>query len=146
MVVLRGQDNWLPPRRMICDFTMSHDRFGRSPLHLSWEDHTRLSDGAPDPDPGVLQNVTRDKILYYRRLYVDRPHPIVFMSITVRTSGHLFHDFIRLSFLYVHRESSVLVRGFLKNSDQFRFLSVSVVCLHNLKGSVGLITKMHRRK
>ena len=65
------------------------------------------------------------------------------MSITVRTSGHLFHGFIRLSFLYVHRESSVLVREirFLKNSDQFRFLSVSVVCLHNLKVSVGLITK-----
>lgn len=31
IVLPRGQDNCLPPRSLILDFTMTHDRFGRSP-------------------------------------------------------------------------------------------------------------------
>ena len=51
--------------------------------------YTRSSDGAPHPD-GVLKNTVRPKILNYRRLYADLPDPIVFMSLTVNSSDHLY--------------------------------------------------------
>ena len=53
------------------------------------------------------------------------------------TVNRLYDDFIRLFFLYGHRETSVLVHELPEESDQFRFLRS--VCLVNLKGSVGLI-------
>ena len=66
------------------DFTLTHTL--RSQVHsIGQLTHTRRSDGAPDPD-GALRAVARTKILHYRQLYIDRPEPIVFMSVTVDTS------------------------------------------------------------
>jgi hypothetical protein len=48
------------------------------------------------------------KIRHYRQIYEDSPDPIVFLSITVSTSGRVHEDFTRLIFLHVHREDSIL--------------------------------------
>jgi hypothetical protein len=39
--------------------------------------HTRSSYGDPYPD-SILKNMASSKVLYYRRLYSERPDPIVF--------------------------------------------------------------------
>ncbi len=49
----------------------------------------------------------------------------------------LYAEFIRLLFLYTHRETSTLANELSKESDQFCFLRVS--CFANLKVAVGLI-------
>ena len=46
----------------------------------------RRSDGAPEPD-GALREETRTKIRHYRQLYINRPDPIAFMTLSVDTSG-----------------------------------------------------------
>jgi hypothetical protein len=43
------------------------------------------SNDAPHPD-GALKNAVRTKIIHYRRLYADRPDPIVFIHLVVNTS------------------------------------------------------------
>ena len=53
------------------------------------------------------------------------------------TSGLAYDDFVRLFFLYVYRETSILVGELPEESDQFRFLQA--VRLANLKDTVGLI-------
>jgi hypothetical protein len=128
----------LPPqRKLILDFTLTDTRFGRSQLHsLDHLTHSRRSDGVPDLD-GSLRTVHRAKIRHYRQLYINRPEPIVFMSVAVDTSARVYDDFSRLLFLYTHREDSTLVNELPEESEQFRFLRV--VCLANIKGSVGLI-------
>jgi len=70
---------------------------------------------------------------------VDLSEPIVFMtvSVNVRQWGRLYDDFLIFLFLYVHRETSVLVGKLSEKSDQFRFLCST--CLANFKVSVGLI-------
>jgi hypothetical protein len=68
---------------------------------------------------------------------VDRSDPIVFLSITVNTSGHVYEDFARLFFLHKHREASILAGELPEESEQFRFCRASR--LDNLKDSVGLI-------
>jgi hypothetical protein len=98
--------------------------------------NTRRSDGAPDPD-AVFKEVTRIKIRYYRNLYLNHPDPIVFIPLTVDTTGRMYDEFIRLLFLHTHRETSTLTNELPEESDQFRFLHVS--CFTNLKGVVGLI-------
>jgi hypothetical protein len=77
------------------------------------------------------------KIRHYRQIYADMPDPIVFLSITVSTSGLVYEDFVRLFFSHVHRETSILTGELPEESEQFRFLRPSR--LANLKGSVGLI-------
>jgi hypothetical protein len=77
------------------------------------------------------------KIRHYRQIYADGPDPIVFLSISVNTSGRVYEDFTRLFFLHVHREASILAGELPEESEQFRFLRASR--LSNLKGSVGLI-------
>ncbi len=77
------------------------------------------------------------KIRHYRQIYTDSPDPIVFLPISVSTSGHVYEDFPRLFFLHEYRETSILDGGLPEESEQFRFLRVSR--LTNLKGSVGLI-------
>ena len=67
-------------------------------------------------------------------LYLNR---LPFMSLTVDTTGHLYDDFIRLFFLYSHREVSVLTNELPEESDQFRFVRTSYFV--NLKCTVGLI-------
>ena len=81
--------------------------------------------------------VARKKIIHYRQLYIDRPELIAFMPVAVDTSGRIYDDFLRLLFLYAHREASALANDISEESGHFRFLRVS--CLANIKGSVGLI-------
>ena len=52
--------------------------------------------------------MVRTKIIHYRRLYADRPDPVVFMPLVVNTSGRLYDDFLRLHFLHTHPEASAL--------------------------------------
>ena len=100
--------------------------------------HTRRSDVAHDPD-GPLKTVVRIKIRYYHELYLNRPDPIVFLPLTVNTSGGIYDDFIRLLFLHTHREASALDNELPEESDEFCFLHADCHKLVNLKGSVGLI-------
>jgi hypothetical protein len=81
--------------------------------------------------------VVRKKIIHYRQLYIDRPDPIVFMSVVVDTSVRIYDDFLRLLFLHAHREASTLANDIPEKSGHFRFLRAA--CLANIKGSVGLI-------
>ena len=69
--------------------------------------HTSCSDGPSESD-GALKTVPRVKILHYHQLYLNRPDPIVFMSVTVDTSGYIYDDFSRLLFLHAHRDASAL--------------------------------------
>ena len=67
---------------------MTHPRYGVVVWKItlaSYRTDIRRSDGAAEPD-GTLRVVTRKKILHYRHLYLDRPDPIVFMSVAVDTS------------------------------------------------------------
>ena len=51
------------------------------------------------------------KIRHYRQIYADRPDPIVFLPITVSTSGssgRVYEDFTWMLFLHAHREASIL--------------------------------------
>ncbi len=78
------------------------------PLSIPTErSHRVFSTGAPQSD-GALNKADRLKIRHYRQIYVDRPDPIVFLSIDVITSGRFYEDFARLLFLHVHREASIL--------------------------------------
>jgi hypothetical protein len=79
------------------DFTLTHTRFKCAPYWTTT--HTRRSDGDPEPDCD-LKTVTRVKIIHYRQLYLNRPDPIVFMSVTVDTSGRIYDDFIVVCYFY----------------------------------------------
>jgi hypothetical protein len=81
--------------------------------------------------------MVRKKIIHYHQLYIDRPDPIAFMPVAVDTSGRIYDDFLRLLFLYSHREASAVANDIPEESGHFRFLHAS--CLANIKGSVGLI-------
>ena len=70
----------------------------------------------------ALNKAVRMKIRHYRQIYTDRPDPIVFMSIAVSTSGHVYEDFERLLFLHEYRETSILTGELPEESEQFRFL------------------------
>jgi hypothetical protein len=99
--------------------------------------NTRRSDDVPESD-GVLRVVDREKILHYHQLYINCPDPIVFLPVTVDTTGRIYDDFCRLLFLYhPNREASVLVNEIPEESDEFRFLRDSSYT--NIKGSMGLI-------
>jgi hypothetical protein len=121
---------------------MTHTRYGRSIHHTTGQlTLTRCSDGVPDLD-GDLQKVGMDKFRHYRQIYLDKPDPIAFMSVTVDTSGRVYDDFNHLLFFHTHREPSALTNELPEESDQFRFLRAT--CLANLKRSVGLIWRKHR--
>ncbi len=98
--------------------------------------NTRSSDGAPDRDV-ALKEVARIKIRHYRNLCLNRPDPIVFIPLTVDTTGRMYDEFIRLLFLHAHRETSALDNELPEESDKFLFLRSS--CFANWKGVVGLI-------
>jgi hypothetical protein len=120
-ILPRGEDDRLPPRTLVMDVTMTHDRYGRTTQHTNGAlTHRVSSTGAPQPD-GALNKAVRKKIRYYRQVYVDRTDPIVFLPITVRTSGRVYEDFTRLLFLHAHREASILDGELPEESDQFRF-------------------------
>ena len=77
------------------------------------------------------------KIRHYRNVYLNHPDPIDFIPWSVDSTGLLYDEFIRLLFLYDHRETSTLTNELSEESDQFRFLRSS--CFANLMGAVGLI-------
>jgi hypothetical protein len=117
-----GEDDRIPPRTLVMDVTMTHDRYGRTTQHTNGViTHRVPSTGAPQPD-GVLNKAVRMKIRYYRQIYVDRPDPIVFLPIAVSTSGRVYEDFARLLFSHIHRESSIMSGELPEESEQFRFL------------------------
>ncbi len=90
----------------------------------------------PPPRTLIMDFTMTHKILHYRQLYIDRPDPIAFMSLTVDTSDRIYDDFLRLLFLHVHREVSALANDLPEESSHFRFLRDA--CLANIKWSVGL--------
>ena len=69
-----------------------------------------------------MKNTVRKKILRYRQIYVDLSDLIVFMSVSVNTSGRLYNDFLCLFLFHVHREASGLTGDLSEESDPFRFL------------------------
>ena len=91
------------------------------------------------PDSGVLRTchrvVVRKKILHHHQLYINRPDPVAFMSVSVDTSDHIYDDFLSLLFLHPHRETSALTDEIPGQSGQFRCVRAS--CVANNKGSVG---------
>ena len=66
-------------------------------------------------------------MIHYCQLYLNRPDPIVFMSVVVDTSGRIYDDFSRLLFFHTHREASVLANELPEESDQFRFLHTAAL-------------------
>ena len=133
----RGEDDRFPPRTMMMDVTMTHDLFGCSTQRTNGSlTHRVSSTGAPQPD-GVLKNATSKQIRHYRQLYADKPDPVIFLPVAVNTSGRIYEDFVRLLFLYAHREASILAGELPDESDQFRFLRAA--CLATLRGTEGLI-------
>jgi hypothetical protein len=78
--------------------------------------HRVPSTGAPQPDVD-LNKTDRLKIRHYRQIYTDRPDPIVFLPISVTTSGRVYEDFVRLIFLNTHREASILVGELPEESE-----------------------------
>jgi hypothetical protein len=75
------------------DVTMTHDRYGRTTQRTNGAlTHRVSSTGTPQSD-GSLNKVVRIKIRHYRQIYVDSPDPIVFLPVTVTTSGRVYDDF-----------------------------------------------------
>ena len=137
IVLPRGQDNRLPPRPLLLDYTMTHDRFGRSNLHTNGKlTHCLRSTGAPQPD-GALNNAARIENNHYRQKYAELPEPVVFMPVAASTSGRINEEFLRLLFLHANREASALAGELPEESAQFRFIRAA--CLANLKCSIGLM-------
>ena len=105
---------------------MTHDRFGRSTQCTNGTLTQRVSStGAPQQD-GVLRNVVIKKISHYRQLYEDQTDPVIFLTVTMNTSGRVYDDFVCLIFWYAHRESSILVREFPRNLISFAFFELHV--------------------
>ena len=112
-----GEDDRIPPCTLVMDVTMTHDRYGRTTQHTNGAlTHRVPSTGAPQSD-GALNKTVRMKIRHYRQIYSDSPDPIVFLSITVSTSGRVYEDFARLCFLHGHRETSILTGGLPEESE-----------------------------
>ncbi len=108
VILPHGEDDKLPPRTLVMDVTMTHDRYGRTTHHTNGALTHRVSSTGPPQSHGPLNKTTRMKIRYYRQIYPDRPDPIVFLPIVVSTSGRVYKFFERLLFLHAHREVSIL--------------------------------------
>ncbi len=96
--------------------------YGRTTQYTNGVLTHRVSSTVDPQTDGALNKAARMKIRHYRQIYEDRPDPIVFLTITVNTSGHVYEDFARLVFLHVHHEVSILTEELLEESEQFRFL------------------------
>jgi hypothetical protein len=108
VILTRGEVDRLPPRTLVIDVTMTHDRYGRTTQSTDGALTHRVScTGAPQPD-GALNKTARIKIRHYRQIYADMSDPIVFLPVAVSTSGRVYEDFTRLLFLHAHREGSIL--------------------------------------
>ena len=130
-VLPHGQYNYLPPHSLILDFTMTHDRFGRSHVFS----HT-WSPGSTDKVTHILsvsygdyhldddlKNTVSPKILYYKKLYTDRPDPIVFLCVSVNTSDR-FHD---VTHLLISTRSFITLPPFIRSRHPPTLLAPSLV-------------------
>ena len=79
-----------------------------------------MSSTGPPQSDGDLNNTVKIKIRHYRQVHEDRTDPIVFLSVDVIVSGHVYDDFVHLIFLDVHREVSILSGELLEESQKFR--------------------------
>ena len=65
VILPRGEDDRLPPRTLVMDVTMTHDRYGRTTQHTNGVfTHRVSSTGVPLSD-GTLNKTTGIKIRYY---------------------------------------------------------------------------------
>ena len=77
---------------------MTHDRYVRYNTYTNGILTTRIrSTGAPQPD-GSLNTDVQVKNRHYKRLYVELPNPVVFLPVTVSTSGRINEETLRLLF------------------------------------------------
>jgi hypothetical protein len=95
---------------------MTHTRYDTSHVHTTGQlTNTRCSDDAPESDG--------TQILHDHQLYINRPdHSISFIPVVVDTTGLIYDDFSRLSFLHPNHEESDLVNDI---PDQFRSFNLS---------------------
>ena len=85
VVLPLGEDNLLPPRPLILDFT-THDRYDRSNDYTNDTlTHRIRSTGAPQPD-GALNTDAQVKNSHYKRLYAELPNPVEFLPVAASTS------------------------------------------------------------
>ena len=126
------------------DVTMTHDRFGCSTQCINGAlTHRVFSTGSPQSD-GDLNNETSKKIHYYHQFYVDNPDPVIFLTVSVKTSGHIYEDFVRPLFLNTYREVSILTGELPEESDQFRFLRDVCLTTHESYFSIRFVyTTLH---
>ena len=129
--------NTLPPCPLILDFTMTHDRYGRSNAYTNGMlTHRIRSTGAPQPD-GALNTAAQVKNRHYKRLYAELHDPVVFLTVSDSTSDRINEETLRLLFLHANREASALAGEVPEESAQFHFIQEA--CLANFKGSLGLM-------
>jgi hypothetical protein len=65
VILPRGEDDRLPPRTLVMDVTMTHDRYGRTTQYVNGSlSHRVSSTGAPQSD-GVLDKTVRTRIRNY---------------------------------------------------------------------------------
>jgi hypothetical protein len=133
---------WQDDIILYLDVTMTHDRWT---YHSTYKRNTHTQSvlhpwttGAPQAD-GIFNNTDRIKIRHYRQIYTDRPDPIVFLTVTVRTLGHVYEDFTRMFFLNTYREASLLAAELPEESKSLT-VSLLPTFTTNLKGSVGIRT------
>ncbi len=63
-----GEDDRLPPRTLVMDVTMTHDRYGRTTQYTNGAiTHRVPSTGDPQSD-GALNKAARMKIRHYRQI------------------------------------------------------------------------------
>ncbi len=88
------------PVPLVLDLRLAHDRFGSS--------SNPDLDGKfywPNDMDKSLNESDDDKIRKYHGDYNNNPNAISFMPAIASTSGRLHHEFIRILFLQVHRET-----------------------------------------
>ena len=86
---------------LVLDLRITHERIGRS-SDLTLNGNLRY----PNDKDRSLNEAAADKILKYRADYNNNPpHVVSFMPAITSTSGRLHSEFIRLLFLYPHRET-----------------------------------------
>jgi hypothetical protein len=89
------------PVPLVLDLRISHDRVGSS-TDPTLNGHLKY----PNNLDQSLNDATADKIRKYRADYNNRtPSTVSFMPSIASTSGRLYSEFVRLSFLQSHRET-----------------------------------------
>jgi hypothetical protein len=117
VILTHGEDERIPPHTLVTDVTMTHVRYGHTTERTNGAlTHRVSSTGAPQSD-GDLNKEVRMKIRHNRQIYVDKPDPIVFLPVTVSTSGRVYEEFTRLIFLHAHREASILAGELPEESE-----------------------------